>query len=228
MKYFTYDDYIDCIHKLRLNAILQIAEEGEKYRIEEKRVKNRAIKAILENEEEVEKIINNFLGVSEKVKKEDLKKWKSNYIINKYNLDEPILIYRQSRTETFFLIEHLETIDEAIPYRILNYCVDIIYEWSKNRKFDSISLYPRVVPIIVYTGKKKWKIVRKLEQKRIGTTVLENYKIDIQLNVIDTNRLTDKFLNSQKSLFRERNYRGKIKNVKPFVTPFKQNLHNIL
>ena len=225
MKFFTYHNYIDCIHKLRLNAILKMAEEGEEYNIINK--KDKTIKKILENTEEVEKLINNFLSPNEKVKKEELQRWKRKYITNKYKNDKPILIYKQKGTETFFLIEHVENMDASISYKILNYCVDIIYEWSKNKKFNSKSKYPKVVPIIIYTGKEKWKIPINFEEKRIGTTVLENYKIDIGLNVIETNRLKMDFLENQKSLFRKHNNRREFQIINPFSTPFHPILHKI-
>ena len=39
MKIFNYNDYIKCIHRLRLNAVLQLAEEGTKYHLENENIK---------------------------------------------------------------------------------------------------------------------------------------------------------------------------------------------
>ena len=50
MKVFTYKDYIDCIHKLRLNAIFQVAEESASYDIGKEPKKKSIIKMILEYE----------------------------------------------------------------------------------------------------------------------------------------------------------------------------------
>ena len=33
MKTFTYKKYIECIHKLRLNAVLRLAEEETEYKL---------------------------------------------------------------------------------------------------------------------------------------------------------------------------------------------------
>ncbi len=186
MKVFTYKDYIDCIHKLRLNAIFQLAEEKASYNLGEKQKRISLIKKILEDKQEAVHLINKYLDIKEKVKKEDLELYTNNYMAKKYNSSNLPLIYRQKNKETFFLIEHLDTIESNIEYKILNYCIDIIYEWSKRRKFISKSNYPKVVPIIIYTGKEKWRKSTNYKEKTIGTNVLENYEIDMQLNVIET------------------------------------------
>ena len=202
MKVYTYENYIECIHKLRLNAIFQIAEDCEEYEAKKNNNKGKKIKAILSDKEEAAKLINNYLGTKEKIEKEDLTNWKSNYINNKYGQDNTFLIYKQKRTETFFLIDTIESVNDSTFYKLLNYCIDIIYEWSKNRKFNSNSRHPRVIPIIIYTGNKEWSKAKKLEGGRIGLNVLENYQVNIQLNVIETRKLSNEFLQNQKSLFR--------------------------
>ena len=53
MKIFSYYDYIKCIHTLRLNAVLQLSEEGTKYQLERKTTKNKhdkLVKNILKSE----------------------------------------------------------------------------------------------------------------------------------------------------------------------------------
>lgn len=186
MKVFTYKDYINCIHKLRLNEIFQLAEDNRNYNIENKQKKISLIKKTLEDKQEAVHLINKYLDIKEKINKEDIELFTSNYINKKYKTKELPLIYQQKNKEVFFLIEHLDTIESNIKYKILNYCIDIIYDWSKKRKFNSKTNYPKVVPIIIYTGKDKWKIPQNFKERSIGTNVLENYKIDIQLNVIET------------------------------------------
>lgn len=186
MKVFTYKDYINCIHKLRLNEIFQLAEDNRNYNIENKQKRISLIKKILEDKQEAVHLINKYLDIKEKINKEDIELFTSNYMNKKYKTKELPLIYRQKNKEVFFLIEHLDTIESNIKYKILNYCIDIIYDWSKKRKFNSKTNYPKVVPIIIYTGKDKWKIPQNFKERSIGTNVLENYKIDIQLNVIET------------------------------------------
>ncbi len=49
-----------------------------------------------------------------------------------------------------------------MPYRILNYCIDIIQEWKKSNKINQNTRYPIIVPIIIYTGNEKWKIPKNI------------------------------------------------------------------
>ena len=49
-----------------------MADEDENYEMKKESNKSKMIKAILKNNEEVEKLINNYLDFNEKVRKEDL------------------------------------------------------------------------------------------------------------------------------------------------------------
>ena len=72
MEKFTYKDYIKCIHTLRLNAVLQLAEEGTKYNLEKNKQKDaydKLIKSILKDKKEMEKLINGFLEPKAKIQR---------------------------------------------------------------------------------------------------------------------------------------------------------------
>lgn len=88
-----------------------------------------------------------------------------------------------------------------MPYRILNYCIDIMQEWSRARKIKRETKYPIVVPIIIYTGNEKWKIPKNFKEKQIGNYVFENYKIDLEYNLVEISKLSKKFLLQKRSLF---------------------------
>lgn len=204
MKAFTYMDYIKCIHTLRLNAVLQLAEEGVQYTIQQKKVKNRhdkLAKSILKDEKEMAKLINDFLEPNEKIESQNLIKYTNSYITKKYKTKEADMVYRMKNKEIFFLVEHQSSIDNNMPYRILNYCIDIIQEWKKSRKIRQETRYPIIVPIIIYTGNDKWKIPRNFSEKQIGDYVFENYKINLEYNLIEINKLSKTFLLQKQSLF---------------------------
>lgn len=137
MKVFTYKHYIQCIHTLRLNAVLQLAEEEEMYHLEQSEKKyshDRLIKNILTDKKEVEKLINQFLDPKKRVSAEELTRYTNSYITRKYASKEADLVYQLKNQDIFFLIEHQSTIDYSMPYRMLNYCMDIMQEWNRNRK----------------------------------------------------------------------------------------------
>lgn len=204
MKIFTYKDYIKCIHTLRLNAVLQLAEEGTKYKIQQNKMKNRhdkLVKNILKNEVEMSKFINDFIEPSQKVESQNLIKYTNSYITKKYKNKEADLVYKLKSKEVFFLIEHQSIIDNTMPYRILNYCIDIMQEWNKTNKIRKETRYPIVVPIIIYTGDEKWKKPKIFREKQIGDYVFENYKIDLEYNLIEINKMSTKFLLEKRSMF---------------------------
>lgn len=204
MKIFSYNEYIKCIHTLRLNAVLQLAEESASYSTNNKRTNNKhdkLMKSILKNKKEISIIINQFLEPRELIKEENLIKYTNSYINRKYKSKEADIVYKLRNKEIFFLIEHQSSIDSSMPYRILNYCIDIIQEWCKSNRDKKVTKYPIVVPIVIYTGDKKWNVPINFKDKQISTIVFERYKIDLEYNLIDINKLSENFLLKSDSMF---------------------------
>lgn len=204
MKVFTYGQYIKCIHTLRLNAVMQLAEESAKYnlnQVEKKYSHDKLIKNILQDKKEATQFINQFVEPREKVKEEELIRYTNSYITKKYKSKEADLVYKLKSQDVFFLIEHQSTIDYNMPYRMLNYCLDIMQEWSRNKKIRKNTSYPIVVPIVIYTGSQKWKMPNNFREKQIGDYVFERYKIDLEYNFIDINKLPTQILLQKNSMF---------------------------
>lgn len=204
MKVFTYSQYIKCIHSLRLNAVLQLAEESAEYNLNKTKKKyshDKLVKHILKDKRETAEFINQFLEPKEEVKEGELVRYTNSYITKKYKAKEADLVYKLKSREIFFLIEHQSTIDNNMLYRMLNYCIDIMQEWSRNRKIRRNTSYPIVVPIIIYTGKQKWKMPKNFKEKQIGDYVFERYKIDLEYNFIDINKLSKQLLLEKDSMF---------------------------
>ena len=204
MKIFTYNQYIKSIHTLRLNAVLQLAEESEKYQLEGENIRyshDKLIKNILKEDEEARKFINSFIEPKKVIEKDQLVRYTNSYITSKYKSKEADLVYKLKDKEIFFLIEHQSTIDIKMPYRILNYCVDIIQEWSRNKKIGKDTKYPIVVPIVIYTGDKNWKIPQNFRDKQISSYVFERYKVDLEYNLVDINKLSKQTLLEQNTMF---------------------------
>ncbi len=53
--------------------------------------------------------------------------------MRKYKSKQAGLVYKLKNQEVFFLIEHQSTIDNSMPYRILNCCISIMQEWTRNK-----------------------------------------------------------------------------------------------
>ena len=204
MEKFTYKDYIKCIHTLRLNAVLQLAEEGTKYNLEKNKQKDaydKLIKSILKDKKEMEKLINGFLEPKAKIQSENLILYTNDYINKKHINQEFNIIYKLKNKEIFFLIGYQSVIDYTMQYKILNSCINIMQEWTKTRKIKKENRYPIIVPIIIYTGNERWKMQKKLKEKQIGDYIFENYKIDLAYNLIEINKISTKFLLQKRSLF---------------------------
>ena len=53
----------------------------------------------------------------------------------------------------------------------------------------------------IETGNEKWKIPKNFKEKQISDYVFENYKIDLEYNLIEINKLSKSFLLQKQSLF---------------------------
>ena len=207
MKVFTYNQYIEYIHKVRLNAVLQLAEENAGYNLEGTNEQNRNDKAIIEilkKKKEVTNLINDFLIPREKVQAKDLQVYTNDYINKKHNSKEFQIIYKIEKKPIFYLFKYKVKIDDEINYKILNSCIDIIQSWSIVQKKEKHERYPLIVPVVIYTGKDIWKIPKHSKQKKIGTFILEKNQIDLEYNIIDINKLSAKFLLQKNSEFSQR------------------------
>lgn len=203
MKTFTYSDYIKCIHTLRLNAVFQFAEEESQYMPDQDYIQNkiRGVVKDIFNEEEMAKFINHFLKPKEKIKSKNLIKYKIKYSAIKYKSQIPELLYKLQNKEVYFLVKQTSILDSKVFYKVLNYCIDIMYDWNKTKKIEKGVFYPIIVPIIIYIGGEKRNFLNNQNKKTISSYVFENYEIDLKYNLIDISKLTNNYLMHLNSLF---------------------------
>ncbi len=220
MKSFTYYDYIKYIHTLRLNAIFRLAEEGNEYKLgtKEKTKEN----FLLGNKEEVSNLINIFLNPGKKIFPSDLARYKNKNIERKYRKNPIKAIYKIKNEEKYYLIDYTDNLNTKEEYKILNYCIDIIYEWSKYTKKEE--KYPLIIPIIIYVGLDKWKRNMNEDKKTVSFYVQNNYDLKIDYNLIEINKYSDEFLLQKKNLFCYRMFLEKSKGNKDL----KQRIEKII
>lgn len=206
MKVFTYYDYIKGIHSVRRNFVSGLAEESATYNLiitkddkNENKPHDKLIKEILKDKKELVNLVNKFLKPKEKIK-EEIEKYTNSYINKKYKSKEADIVYKMKDKDVYFLIEYQSTIDYNMPYRILNYCIDIVNEWKKGQK-NKQSKYPLIVPIVVYTGQTKWNVPRNYKDQQIKVTTFEQYRIDLEYNLIDVNLYNIKDLLEKETMF---------------------------
>ena len=102
---------------------------------------------------------------------------------------EADIVYKYKDKNIFFLIEHQTKIDYTMPYRILEYEIAIMKSAVDIRKVKNKEYkLPLVVPIVLYTGKKKWDAKKYLEESQER---LDGVKIKAgNYNLVDINDYT--------------------------------------
>ena len=88
-----------------------------------------------------------------------------------------------------------------MPYRILNYCIEIIRSVVENLLINRASYkYPVVVPIVLYTGNQTWTANTSYALSLVIDDS-QNYKsIDVKYKLIDVNKYTLEELLEQKTM----------------------------
>lgn len=145
---------------------------------------DKIFRTVLDKKTDVSKFLNKFLGLN--IKTEELEKYNSSYIDPKFKNKEADIVYRIKDKNIFLLIEHQTKIDKDMPYRLLDYSNGIMRSASEDKK------RPSVIPIVLYTGKTKWKIENETIEKQ--QFFKEVKLIDGEFNLIDINDFSKKEL----------------------------------
>ena len=119
---------------------------------------------LLSDSEETRKFINKFLKLEVPIKENELELYNSSYITTDYKSKEADVVYKKKNEDIYFLIEHQSTVDISMPYRIKNYVIEILrIAVDKSKIHQKEYKYPLVVPIVLYTGNKKWNAKLRFE-----------------------------------------------------------------
>ena len=148
---------------------------------------DKIFRTVLDKKTDVSKFLNKFLGLNIKI--EELEKYNSSYIDPKFKNKEADIVYRIKDKNIFLLIEHQTKIDKKMPIRLLEYSAAIIESAIEDTKYKP---KPRVIPIVLYTGKIKWKIENETIEKQ--QFFKEVKLIDGEFNLIDINDFNKKEL----------------------------------
>lgn len=152
---------------------------------------NKIFKKALEDKNNAIKIINRILD-KDKVSIDEIEKYNSSYISSKLVNSEADIVYKVINENVFFLIEHQTKIDYAMPYRILKYELEIIESVLIDKNYENKKYkYPIIIPIVLYTGNKKWNAkldLRKvqLKWKNYGGQEFSRY------NILDINEFNQR------------------------------------
>ena len=170
-----------------------LKEQSEQYNCEKVNKKHdKPFKDLLSHKEVAVDFINKCLGLREKLRADDLERHSTEYITSSYKSKEADIVYKIKNRKIFILIEQQTTEDVTMPYRIRSYANEIIkQEVEKDKIKNRAYIYPTVIPIVIYTGKRKWNVSQKL--KNIEDK-LEGYEEIVDYNLVDVNKINEKEL----------------------------------
>ena len=151
----------------------------------------------MDKKEEAIALINQAIKI--KLKAEEIEKYTSSFVSKIFQNREADIVYKYKNKNIFFLIEHQTKIDYSMPYRILEYEIEIMKSAIDIRKIKNKEYkLPLVIPIVLYTGKKKWDAKRYLEESQ---ETLDGVKIKAgNYNLVDINDFTKEELLQEETL----------------------------
>ena len=198
LQILTYSDYLLYKEIIEGNC-LTCNEEGEKYYIntnenEEHSINNKHDKCfrdVLSDKSEITKFLEHFINPENTINPEDIEPYNTSFITSKYQNREADIVYKIKDKNAFILIEHQSKIDKKMPYRLIEYYTEILRTFKEKNE----EIMPVVIPIIIYTGDKKWNTNGYISEKQ---EVIEGYqegRLDIKYNLVQANNYkTDELL----------------------------------
>lgn len=193
MIYFSYNDYSDCMENGKIDEIKKVEEKVAKYELKNGKIKktendNNVIK-ILKEKYELKKFLNEFLKL-------DLSQLGNSPLIKYYNYTKTILDKEKESTliakieekQIFILVKEINEIDTNISYKMFEHTFNIIKRWNEEEKKEN-KRNPIVIPIVIYTGKEKWKDFNNLYSRSINYTTWKENEIKFFYNMIQVNEL---------------------------------------
>lgn len=177
--------------------ILQSGEDEQlekksiiRQKINAKKINNehdKIFRTVLDKKADVAKFLNKFLKLN--IDADELEKYNSSYIDKKFKNKEADIVYKLKDQNIFLLIEHQTKIDDDMSYRLLDYCNEIMRSVLEDKKYRN---RPFVIPIVLYTGKRKWNIENDAKEKK--NLYKEIKLIDGAFNLIDINDFSEEEL----------------------------------
>ena len=223
----TYKEYLkyeQLYGKVEKNNKVSIVREDEnKYLYDKNNEHDKVFRDILMIKEEALSLINKALKLEKEIK-EEIELYNSRFITNKYKDRESDIIYKVKNKNVFFIIEHQSTIDYSIVYRMMEYSMEIMRLIIKGKENKSKEYkYPLIIPIIIYTGDKKWDA--KLSMKELIEEV-EWYEEKEEISLIDVNKYSNEELLQEDNILSKVMLLEKSKNKIEFIKNVEKILQN--
>ena len=213
----TYKEYLKYEETNSSNRVKEKEENIYNFNNEHDKV----FREVLSIKEEALYLINKALKPKKEIK-EEIELYNSKFVTSKYEYRESDIIYKVKNKNIFFIIEHQSTVDYSMVYRMLEYSVEImrqIIEEKENKR--KAYKYPLIIPIVIYTGDKKWNAklcMREVREK------IEWYEEKEEISLVDINKYTREELLEEKNILSKVMLLEKSKNEAEFI----ENVEKIL
>lgn len=212
MKYITYQQYRKYLENKK---VMVLKEEETIYQTEEDKTYSKEIvkeidkrhdkmfRNILSRKKEMINFLNDFLDFKEKLEETQLIQCPTDFVTRFYKSRQSDILYRLKDKPVYFLIEHQSTIHPEMLLRIWEYIGEIIRKETirENTYFKGNSIYPIVIPIIIYTGFQKWNLPTNFDKKQYQSKSYQDYAISLSYNLITVHDYTYEELLKKKTLF---------------------------
>ena len=209
MRYFSYNDYMDYKGNIDMNNYGRVEEEKAEYILEDGEINSQfEIIEILKNIEDLQDFLNEFVWADEPIKQNDITYYNANQTtqenqimyydenFEKSNYENMITCKIKSK-EIFVIIKELHEIDLNIIYKMLEYSLKIIKGCEQNMLQNVRN--PIVIPIVIYTGNKKWNTNNYQLKQKINYIEFKSNSINFAYNLIKINELGNSELKKMKS-----------------------------
>ena len=189
MQIYTYKE---CLPYLNQNKVM---EEGETYQARNQK-HDKIFKEILDYKKEGVKLLNKYLDL--KIEEKDIEKYTRKFVLTELENRESDVIYKMKNDQIFFLIEHQTKVDYSMPFRMLEYIVEIMRSAVSREKMQNKSeKLPIVVPIVIYTGKENWKVPILLQERQ---AYYSKTNLEFKYNLVDGSKISKKELMKENSI----------------------------
>ncbi len=199
MKFITYQQYIDY---LKSKNIVQLQDRDEIYKIQSltkekiyqeteinkvNKIHDKMFRRVLSRKKEVVKFLNQFLNLKEKIEETQIIPYPTDFISRQYKNRQSDIIYKLKNKPIYFLIEHQSSVDYDMPIRLWEYIGEIMRKETISQKtyLRKEKIYPIVVPIVIYTGLRKWNISTNFMNRQYNSPIYKKYLINLEYNLID-------------------------------------------
>ena len=187
---------------------------------------DKIFKEILQNKNEMVKFLNHF--INQNIKNNDLQNYSESYITKDYKYKTADVVYKLKKEEVYYLIEHQTKVDYSMPYRMFNYCMEIIRSAIQNKQINKATYrYPVVVPIVLYTGNRKWTASTSFAKIQIKKEGIAFKPLDVKYQLIDVNKYEIEELLKEKTMLANAMILEKCKNNDEVINCIKRITKNV-